>query len=109
MSIQPVKVWEEDIIIPTYGVGKPDKNPMFFEKRVYQGSSGVVYPHPVIEKIEDEKYDKSYIGLFLENKYLKVMILPELGGRIQMAYDKIKQRHFVYFNQVIKPALVGLT
>lgn len=37
------------------------------------------------------------------------MIMPELGGRIQMAFDKVKQRHFVYFNQVIKPALVGLT
>ena len=35
--------------------------------------------------------------------------MPELGGRIQMAYDKIKQRHFVYYNHVIKPALVGLT
>jgi tetratricopeptide (TPR) repeat protein len=104
-----VSVWEEKVIIPTYGVGKPDKNPMFFEKRVYQGSSGVVYPNPVIEKIADEKEDKEYTGLFLENKYLKVMILPELGGRIQMAFDKIKQRHFIYYNQVIKPALVGLT
>ena len=37
------------------------------------------------------------------------MILPELGGRVQMAYDKIKERHFIYYNQVIKPALVGLT
>jgi len=104
-----VSVWEEKVIIPTYGVGKPDKNPMFFEKRVYQGSSGVVYPNPVIEKIADEKEDKEYTGLFLENKYLKIMILPELGGRIQMAFDKIKQRHFIYYNQVIKPALVGLT
>jgi len=104
-----VSVWEEKVIIPTYGVGKPDKNPMFFEKRVYQGSSGVVYPNPIIEKISDEKEDKEYTGLFLENKYIKVMILPELGGRIQMAYDKIKERHFIYYNQVIKPALVGLT
>lgn len=104
-----VKVWEEQVVIPTYGVGKPNKNPMFFEKRVYQGSSGVVYPNPVIEKIEDEKFDKEYKGLFLENKYIKIMILPELGGRIQMAYDKIKERHFIYYNQVIKPALVGLT
>lgn len=104
-----VNVWEEKVIIPTYGIGKPDKNPMFFEKRVYQGSSGKVYPNPVIEKIYDEKEDKEYTGLYLENKYLKVLILPELGGRIQMAYDKIKQRHFIYYNQVIKPALVGLT
>lgn len=46
---------------------------------------------------------------FIENEYIKLMILPELGGRIQMAYDKVKKRHFVYYNQVIKPALVGLT
>lgn len=104
-----VKVWEEDILLPTYGIGKPEKNPMFLEKRVYQGSSGVVYPYPVIEKIEDTCEDKSYHAVYLENEYIKVMILPELGGRVQMAYDKVKQRHFIYYNHVIKPALVGLT
>lgn len=104
-----VSVWEENIVIPTYGVGKPEKNPIFLEKRVYQGSSGVVYPHPVIEKILDEKKDQTYRALFLENDFLKIMILPELGGRVQMAYDKVRQRHFIYYNQVIKPALVGLT
>jgi tetratricopeptide (TPR) repeat protein len=104
-----VQVWEEKITIPTYGIGKPEKNPIFLENRVYQGSSGVVYPHPVIEKILDDKEDKIYHALFLENAYLKIMILPELGGRIQMAFDKIRNRHFIYYNQVIKPALVGLT
>jgi len=104
-----VHVWKEVVTIPTYAIGKPEKNPMFLEKRVYQGSSGVVYPHPVIEKIFNEKADKAYQALFLENPYLKIMVLPELGGRIQMAYDKVKQRHFIYYNQVIKPALVGLT
>ncbi|MCU7550074.1 DUF5107 domain-containing protein [Chitinophagaceae bacterium LB-8] len=104
-----VKVWVEDFVIPTYPIGKPEKNPMFLEKRVYQGSSGVVYPHAVVEKIFDEKIDKAYKAVFLENAYIKIMVLPELGGRIQMAYDKVKQRHFIYYNQVIKPALVGLT
>jgi tetratricopeptide (TPR) repeat protein len=103
-----VKAWREIVTIPTYEVGKPEKNPMFLEKRVYQGSSGVVYPYPVIESISDEKVDKEWKAVYLENEYIKVMILPELGGRIQMAYDKIKQRHFVYYNHVIKPALVGL-
>jgi tetratricopeptide (TPR) repeat protein len=103
-----VKAWEELVVIPTYEIGKPEKNPIFLEKRVYQGSSGVVYPYPVIEKISDEKTDKSYKAVYIENEYIKVMILPELGGRVQMAYDKIKQRHFIYYNQVIKPALVGL-
>ena len=106
---QEVNAWEEDIVIPTYPIGAPEKNPMFLEKRIYQGSSGVVYPHAVIEKIYDVKVDKTYKAVFLENAYLKIMILPELGGRIQMAYDKVKKRHFIYYNQVIKPALVGLT
>lgn len=104
-----VKVWVEDFIIPTYPIGKAEKNPMFLEKRVYQGSSGVVYPHAVIEKIYDQKIDKTYKAVFIENAYIKMMVLPELGGRIQMAYDKVKDRHFIYYNQVIKPALVGLT
>ncbi len=104
-----VKVWEEDILLPTYGIGKAEKNPMFLEKRVYQGSSGVVYPYAVVEKIEDTCENKSYHAVWMENEYIKLMILPELGGRVQMAYDKIKKRHFIYYNQVIKPALVGLT
>lgn len=103
-----VKVWKEQVVIPTYEVGAPEKNPMFLEKRVYQGSSGVVYPYPVIEKIADEPVAKTYQALYLENEYIKVMVLPELGGRIQMAYDKIRERHFIYYNHVIKPALVGL-
>lgn len=104
-----VNAWEEEVVIPTYEIGTPEKNPIFLEKRVYQGSSGVVYPYPVVEKMEDEKHDKVYNAVYLENEYIKVMILPELGGRVQMAYDKIKKRHFIYYNQVIKPALVGLT
>lgn len=103
-----VKAWKEQVTIPTYEVGAPEKNPIFLEKRVYQGSSGVVYPYPVIESISDERIDKLYNAIYIENEYIKVMILPELGGRVQMAYDKIKQRHFVYYNHVIKPALVGL-
>ncbi|HWK05754.1 MAG TPA: DUF5107 domain-containing protein [Puia sp.] len=103
------KAWVEKILIPTYKIGQPEKNPMFLEKRVYQGSSGVVYPHPVIEQIADQKTSQEYTAIFLENEYLKIMILPELGGRIQRAYDKVRKRDFVYYNQVIKPALVGLT
>ena len=76
-----VRAWEEDIMLPTYEIGKEEKNPIFLEKRVYQGSCGSVYPYPVVEKISDKKADKRYHALFIENEYIKVMILPELGGR----------------------------
>lgn len=103
-----VSVREQVVTIPTYRIGKPDKNPMFLEKRVYQGSSGVVYPYPVIDHVYDEKDETPYHAIFLENRYLKIMLLPELGGRVQMALDKTNGYHFVYYNRVIKPALVGL-
>ena len=107
--MKDVVAWVEKITIPTYRTGKPGKNPIFWERKVYQGSSGIVYPHAVIEKIEDEKIEKEYTAVFIENEYLKIMILPELGGRVQRAFDKVRNRDFVYYNQVIKPALVGLT
>lgn len=103
------KVWEEKVIIPTYEISEAEKNPIFLDKRVYQGSSGKVYPYPTVEKISDEKRDKEYTAVWLENEYLRVMVLPQLGGRIQRAYDKTNGYDFVYYNHVIKPALVGLT
>ncbi len=98
----------EKVKIPTYPTGAPEKAPLFIEKRAYQGSTGKVYPLPVTEKICDEKVDREYTAVILENDYLYVMILPELGGRIQRAYDKTNGYDFVYYNEVIKPALVGL-
>ena len=105
--MQKASVWAEKVMIPTYEIGEAEKNPIFLEKRVYQGSCGKVYPYPTIEKISDEKKDKEYTAVWLENEYIKVMVLPELGGRIQRAYDKTNDYDFVYYNQVIKPALVG--
>jgi tetratricopeptide (TPR) repeat protein len=108
MDEKKVIVREETVFIPTYETGEYNKNPMFLEKRVYQGSSGRVYPHPVCESISDEKKDKPYKAVFLENDYILVMILPELGGRIQRLYDKTNGYDAVYYNEVVKPALVGL-
>jgi len=107
-GMMKARMWEEKVEIPTYPAGIPDKNPMFLEKRVYQGSSGKVYPLPVIDKIYDDRIMKKYHAVFLENEYIMVMILPELGGRIQRALDKTNNYDFVYYNRVIKPALVGL-
>lgn len=107
-DIKLVQIWEEDALIPTYEVGEPDKNPMFLEKRVYQGSSGKVYPYPVIDKIHDDKVNKSYRLVILENEFIRIEMMPEIGGRIYRALDKTNQYDFVYYNRVIKPALVGL-
>ncbi len=106
--MKKVMVYEQTVTIPTYKTGALEKNPLFIEKRAYQGSTGKVYPVPICEKISDTKEDVAYKAVILENDYLYVMILPELGGRIQRALDKTNNYDFVYYNRVIKPALVGL-
>ena len=106
--MRKTRVCERRITIPTYRTGQTEKNPLFIEKRAYQGSTGKVYPVPICEWISEEKEDVEYRAVILENDYLYVMILPELGGRIQRALDKTNGYDFVYYNRVIKPALVGL-
>ena len=69
VNTSEVKAWEEIVMLPTYGIGKEEKNPIFLEKRVYQGSSGSVYPYPVIEKIEDEKHDRPWRAFFIAVSY----------------------------------------
>ena len=100
--------WEESVIIPTYPALPADRNPMFLDKRVYQGSSGKVYPSPFTDRISDEKTDKSYHAVFLENEFVRIMVLPEIGGRIHIGQDKTNDYDFFYRQNVIKPALVGL-
>ncbi len=104
----PVKAWAEPVSIPTFAPLDPDRNPMFIEKRVYQGSSGRVYPLPFYDRIADVPHDRAWAAVHLENEFIRVMILPELGGRIHVARDKTNNYDFIYRQDVIKPALVGL-
>lgn len=92
----------------TYLPAAPDPNPLFLEKRVYQGSSGRVYPLPVIDRIDTRPQEHSWKAVHLENEYIRVMVLPEIGGRIHVGLDKLNGYDFFYRQNVIKPALVGL-
>lgn len=105
---EPVVVRITEETIPTYVPAPPDKHPMFLEKRVYQGSNGKVYPLPFTDRIAETTTDRQWQAVWLENRYLRVMILPEIGGRIHMARDRTNDYDFIYRQTVIKPALVGL-
>lgn len=107
--MKKVEAKRQALKIPTYGLGEPEKNPLFFEKRVYQGSSGKVYPVPFIDKVFDTPEDQNYDSVTLENEYVRLVMLPEIGGRIFLGQDKVNQDYdFFYRQDVIKPALVGL-
>ena len=103
-----VTVRRDSVTLPTYAPHAPDKNPMFLEKRVYQGSSGKVYPLPFTDRIAEKSVPRAWEAIHLENEFLYVMILPQLGGRIHVVRDKTNGYDLVYNQPVIKPALVGL-
>ncbi len=94
--------------MPTYEPAAPGRNPMFLERRVYQGSSGRVYPLSFIDRIAEEATPRAWRAVWLENEYLRVMVLPEIGGRIHRIVDRTNGYDLIYHQATIKPALVGL-
>jgi tetratricopeptide (TPR) repeat protein len=105
---EAARIWEEDVTIPTYLTGEPDPNPMFYFGRAYQGAEGRVYPYPLFDKLTGIRKDMKYKMVFLENEYIKIGILPGIGGRLFSAIDKTNNYSFIYTQHVIKPALIGM-
>jgi tetratricopeptide (TPR) repeat protein len=103
-----ISVRHEKLVIPTYLPAPPSVHPMFLEKRVYQGSSGRIYPLPFTDRIAEKPVDRAWNVVWIENEFLRVMILPEIGGRIHAIQDKTNGYDMIYNQRVIKPALVGL-
>ncbi|WP_165233986.1 DUF5107 domain-containing protein [Aquisphaera insulae] len=103
-----VRVYEKDVVIPTYPAGAPEKSPMFYFGRQSQGAEGRIYPYPLYDSLAGTKVDRTYRLVILENEYVRIGILPEIGGRIFEAVDKTNNYDFFYRQHVIKPALIGL-
>lgn len=103
-----VRIAEERVVIPTYEVGPADPNPMFYTNESYQGAQKRVYPYALLDHLTYAKSDKEYTSLVLENDYLELAVLPEIGGRLFSAVDKTNDYPFFYRQHVVKPALIGM-
>lgn len=98
----------ETMSIPTYPIMDCEKMPMFNENRNHQGTTGNPYPvMPVLSVVRENCQPKDYEVVRLENDYIRLIIIPALGGRVFEAYDKVNQYDFLYRQHVIKPALIG--
>ena len=107
-----VKVWEGTITIPTYG-WQEDINPKFWamEGKVKLSTTvkgTIVYPYSMQDHLYREKQDRTYKALFLENEYLKITCLPELGGRLHSVLDKTQNKQVFHLNKVIKPSMIAM-
>jgi len=103
-----VRVWQDTIRIPTYAIGRPEPDPLFYTGEQYQGAQRHIYPYAAQDQLTDDRAPRPYIALHLENEYLRITVLPELGGRVFSAVDKANGYDFVYHQHVVKPALIGM-
>ena len=107
-----VKAWKGTITIPTYP-WQDDLNPKFW---AMEGASklsttvkrAIIYPYTMQDHLSREKVDRTYQALFLENEYLKITCLPELGGRLHSVLDKTTGQEMFHLNRVIKPSMIAM-
>ncbi len=96
-----VTVSEGSLTIPTYEhVGRYMQPPLFSDSTL----SGL-YPFTTYKRAfkKGDPQPQNYPAIFVENEYLKLTYIPELGGRFFALYDKLHHREVFYRNDVIKP------
>src|SRR5690349_16040715 len=109
-AAQPAKdtprVWEAPLVLPTYELNPPNPYPALldWQRRKWRP----VYPYPFLDSLGSEKTNKTWKAVYLENEYLKVTMLPELGGHVYQIFDKTLNRDIIYSNPVMKYAMVAL-
>ena len=98
-----VRVYESTVELPTYPWSRGDLNPHF--PWTY---GKPIYPYPLQDELSRKKIPRTYRTMVVENKFLKVTVIPELGGHVHSVFDKTAGRQMFYVNHVVKPGLIGL-
>lgn len=76
----------------TYPFGDPDP----------VARMGNIYPYFRFEGYSITPVDREWNIVTLENPYIKLLIAPEMGGKVLGAFEKSTGKAFIYFNKVIK-------
>ena len=99
-----VQVREGTITLPTYTIKGENRNPVF------RSQYGVahIYPYTLLDDIDSKITNKTYHTLVLENKYLLVTVIPDLGGRVYSVFDKVSQREVFYKNSIVRFAPLAI-
>jgi uncharacterized protein YraI len=103
VASSPVRVYETSLSLPTYPYAaftQDAYDPRFdwsyrrFDQQAYEASNPLPVP-------------QTYRLVVLENEYLRVTLLPELGGRVYQVIFKPTGSNEMYQNPVVKPSTWG--
>jgi len=89
---QKATVSEEQITMKTYPFSDPDPVP----------SPGRIYPYFYFNGYTNTPVTKQWKMVVLENKYIKVYVCPDIGGKIWGSIEKSTGNEFLYLNSVVK-------
>jgi hypothetical protein len=98
----PVEAWEDELVLKTYLLGPEDPLPHWERTGMSR-----IYPYTMLDDLTDEVRSVPYRALHLENEYLHMIVLPQLGGHMYSLYDKVAKREVFYRNNVVKYGLVA--
>ncbi|MCG2459312.1 DUF5107 domain-containing protein [Flavobacteriaceae bacterium F89] len=95
INAQSVTIKEETMALDTYMFSVPDPEPILDE-------NPKIYPYFKFEGYSHTSKKKDWKVVVLENDYIKVFVLPEIGGKVWGAIEKSTGEEFLYKNKVIK-------
>ena len=90
----PVKAWSEAVNLPSYSPAVSEKYPILGENRVHVA---------LTKSVSNGKAPRFREAIHLENDFIRVMILPDLGGRIDVVLDKTNGYEFSDHWNIAKP------
>jgi len=103
-----LQVTEEIMTIPCYTTNAPNEMPQFFKQKGHQGVQRREYPYPFDDNFTFEKKPVEYPIIRMQNEYIDLAIMPQMGGRVYYAKDKTNGYDYFYHNHVVKPSLIGM-
>ena len=80
---------------PTYSFGDPNPLPAFL-------FNTKIYPYHKFQGYAFEKTEAPLKKIILENQWIEVQVVPEVGGKVWGATDKSNGNEFIYKNEVAK-------
>jgi len=99
-----VSVSETTVTIPTY----PFKDYLVEQLDPLYNIPVYYFDRPAYQAANPGPTPVTYTGVVLENRYLRLTFLPELGGRLYSAVVKSTGQEIFYHNPVVKPSRYGV-
>lgn len=99
----PVEIRHEQIELPTYVVGDENPNPWFSMR-----CGAHPYPYRLQDKLTGFRQIRTYDAVVVENQFLRLMVLPDLGCRLWSVYDKLLGREVFHRNDCVRPGLLAI-